>query len=492
VEQIEAAAQSAAAGFTPPGSPPLISNSLATVGQSASEKEGRANQTSPNIGGVRISLTDPGQSGIHSEAFISAWESAIGNIAGVQSLSITASGGGPPGASVEVCLQGEHLAQMAEAGQRVMARLNAVEGVSQVRWDNVPGKKELKFTLRPEAVHLGLSLSHVAAQIHNAYDGAQALKIQRGNDEVEVHVRLSRAERATRDAIGALLIRVKEDTWVPLESIAHIAFEPGYATITRKDGMRRITVSAKVDSTKVVAKEVIADLERAVFSGIRRDYPDMKIILEGDTKRSKETFGSLYLWIPVSLMGMYVIIATMFRSYVQPFLILTAIPFGLVGAVLGHFIMGHILSMLSIYGMVALAGVVVNDAIVLIERVNMNLAEGMEFFDALFQGGVRRFRAVMLTSLSTVGGLLPLISESSQYARQLIPMGISLAFGVAFATLLTLVLLPCLLTITNDIRYVLAGGLGQNRVYRNRIEPAFARNTIETEPHPQGDIHEPV
>jgi len=152
------------------------------------------------------------------------------------------------------------------------------------------------------------------------------------------------------------------------------------------------------------------------------------------------------------------------------------IPFGLVGAILGHFVMGHMLSLLSVFGMVALSGVVVNDAIVLIERINMNLEQGMAFFESIFQGGVRRFRAVMLTSISTVGGLLPLILETSQHARQLIPMGISLAFGVAFATILTLVFLPCLIAIVNDIRFVFAGGFSDVNVSRRQLEPAFNRS----------------
>ncbi len=216
-------------------------------------------------------------------------------------------------------------------------------------------------------------------------------------------------------------------------------------------------------------------LEQTFFKSLKTAHPDIQIVLEGEAERKKKSFSDLFLWVPISIMGMYLIIATMFRSYVQPLLVLFTIPFGIVGAILGHYIMGHMLSLLSIFGMVALAGVVVNDAIVLIERVNMNLKEGMLFYDAIVKGSQRRFRAVMLTSISTLGGLFPLITETSQHAQQLIPMGISLAFGVAFATILTLILLPCLFSITNDIRLFMAQMFGKNQYSRENIEPAFVR-----------------
>ena len=262
--------------------------------------------------------------------------------------------------------------------------------------------------------------------------------------------------------------------------MATATLEPGFSTITRQNGSRQIMVSAKVNTHQIVAGEVISTLQKSIFKDFLAEYPGLKIILEGDAKRSAESFGSLYLWMPISIMGMFVIIAAMFRSYIQPLLIMLTIPFGLVGAVLGHMVMGHMLSLLSVFGMVALTGVVVNDAIVLIERVNMNIAQGMEFFEAIYQGGVRRFRAVMLTSISTIGGLLPLILETSQHAQQLIPMGISLAFGVAFATLLTLILLPCFYTIINDLRFGFAMLRGRKEIARNKLEPAFQRHDAGT------------
>ena len=476
VKRLEASAQVAADSMTSNSEKPLITNILATIGQSAGEKAGTQESSSPHIGGVRVTLVDPAETGIDSQAFLMAWERATGEIKGAQSIDFSASNSGPPGAPIEICIQGEDLDHISAAGDQIMEKLKAIDGVSQVYSDNAPGKNELIFRLKKEAEYMGLDLSDLGSQVYNAYYGAEALKIQRGNDEVEVNVRYTAAERKTGSSITDTMIKTDDDTWVPLSAIADISYAPGFSTITRKDGYRQIMVSAKVDTAKIVANEVTGPLGAGLFKDLEKQYPDVRIVLEGDAKRSAESFGSLFIWIPIALMGMFGIIATVFRSYVQPVLVMIAIPFGLVGAVLGHFVMGHMLSLLSVFGMVALAGVVVNDAIVLIERINMNLEEGMEFFEAIFQGGTRRFRAVMLTSISTVGGLLPLILETSQYAQQLIPMGISMAFGVAFATVLTLVMLPCLYTIINDLRYGMAVLTGKKEILRQALEPAFQRN----------------
>ncbi|MCP4689543.1 MAG: efflux RND transporter permease subunit, partial [Desulfobacterales bacterium] len=482
VERLETTARQAAGTLETVSGEALIVNTLAAVGQEAGEKTGHVNTASPHVGGVRVTLIDPEKSGIHSDDFVTAWEKACGAIPGVQSLDFTASGGGPPGAPVEICLQGEDLDQISSAADRIMARLRTIDGVHQVYSDNTPGKNELKLTLKPEAEYLGVSLSDVAAQVRGAYYGAEAIKIQRGNDEVDVYVRLTEEARQTHASIDDFRVKTPDGAWAPLSAVAHAALEPGFSTITRQNGSRQIMVSAKVDTHKIVAGEVISALEKSIFKDLRAEHPSLKIILKGDAKRSSKSFGSLFLWAPISIMGMFVIIAAMFRSYIQPLLIMLIIPFGLVGAVWGHMVMGHMLSMLSVFGMAALTGVVVNDAIVLIERINMNLAQGVEFFEALYQGCVRRFRAVMLTSISTIGGLLPLILETSQHARQLIPMGISLAFGVAFATLLTLLLLPCFYAIVNDLRFNLAMLRGRGEIVRNRLEPAFQRHDADALP----------
>lgn len=476
VEKLEHAAHQAAATFNQAPDQSLIENILSTIGQTAGEKAGGSKKASPNIGGVRVTLSDPDQTGIHSDDFIVAWEKATGQIENVQTLDISASQSGPPGAPVQIRILGENLDQLTSASNQVVDKLKSMDGVFAVYTDASPGKKEVIFRLKKEAGYLELDLADISSQVYSAYYGAEALKIQRGNDEVEVYVRFTQEERDTAQSIENFRIKISDNKWVPLSTVADISFAPGFGDITRKDGYRQINVSAKVNKSKILSSEVVSTLQQNFFPGLKQKFPDIRIALAGDAKRQIESFSSLFIWVPISVLGMFVIIAAMFRSYIQPLLILFVIPFGFVGAVMGHLVMGHLLSLLSVFGMVALTGVVVNDAIVLIERVNKNLEGRMPFFDALYQGGTRRFRAVILTSISTIGGLMPLMLETSQRARQLLPMAISLSFGVAFATVLTLVLLPCILTITNDIRYAAACVAGKRDIQRRELEPASNRN----------------
>jgi multidrug efflux pump subunit AcrB len=271
-----------------------------------------------------------------------------------------------------------------------------------------------------------------------------------------------------------------------LRSVADVHFTPGYATITRTDGMRRVAVSADVDSNKANANEIFNELAAHFFPQLERQYPGLLVAQQGEKKKMGESFASLKVGFPMAVLGIFIIVATMFRSYAQPFVILFTVPFGIIGAVVGHFVMGYDLSLMSIFGMVALTGVVVNDAIVLIERINENLAGGMPFFDAILHGGRRRFRAIILTSFSTVGGLAPMILETDLQAKFLIPMALALAAGVAFATVLTLVLIPSLMVILNDLRRL--GYRWRHGAWptREEVEPARDRRKLEDLPLESG------
>jgi multidrug efflux pump subunit AcrB len=239
--------------------------------------------------------------------------------------------------------------------------------------------------------------------------------------------------------------------------------------------MRRISVSADVNTAKTNANDIFNELSLVFFKELKAKYPGLMISLQGEKKKMRESLGSLMVSFPMAFLAVFIIISTIFRSYIQPAVIMFTVPFGIIGAVGGHLILGYDLSIMSIFGMVALTGVVVNDAIVLIERVNENLSEGLPFFQAIITGSARRFRAIFLTTISTVGGLLPLILEKDLQAKFLIPMALSIAAGVGFATLLTLVLIPALLGILNDIRvfvFWLFNGYWPERV---AVEPASGR-----------------
>ncbi|MBU0945681.1 MAG: efflux RND transporter permease subunit [Proteobacteria bacterium] len=447
---------------------PLIRQRLILVGQVLS---GTMGASGPNLGSVQIILLPSEDRGIHSNDLLIAWEKELGTIPGVKSLTFEGMAAGPSGAELEVWMQGRNMDDLVKASESLQESLAEFQGVYQIRSDYSQGKNELQLSLKPEATTLGLSVDDLARQINAGFFGQEAFRLQRGSDDIRVKVRYPAAERSRMSDFEKVHIRTADGQEIPLLSVANISFAPGYSTISRTDGMRRIVVTAEVDSHKANSGEIFEELARTTFRELKGKYPDLYLSMQGSKKNTRESFSSLKVGFPIALVGIFVIIATMFRSYVQPFIILFTIPFGIIGAIAGHLLMGYNLSMMSIFGMVALSGVVINDAIVLIERVNRNLEEGMALFNAIIQGGARRFRAIFLTSISTVGGLAPLIMETDMQAKFLIPMALSVAGGVIFATGLTLVLIPSLLVILNDLRRVVVKGRSGVWMSREAVEP---------------------
>ncbi|MEN8245618.1 MAG: efflux RND transporter permease subunit [Thermodesulfobacteriota bacterium] len=472
IDQIDAALLRLAEKTTTMSGAPLIKDRLAIVGQTL----GEIPDFGPNYGAVQAILLESENRGIHSKDLMVKWEEEIGLISGIKSLTFEGMAMGPPGAPIEVWIQGYDMDDILAASEDLMQRLRQFEGVYQIRSDFAPGKNEIQLSLKPEARTLGLTVDDLARQIYTGYYGEEALRLQRGRDDVKVKVRYTANERNRISDFEKTRIRTRSGHKIPLTSVANIDYSPGYSTIIRSNGMRRVAVSAGLDTNKANANEIIGELKATYFGKLIDRYPGLIITLQGEQKRMRESFGSLYVGFPLAVIGIFIIIATMFRSYTQPFIILFTVPFGIIGAVFGHLVFGYDLAMMSVFGMVALTGVVVNDAIVLIERINENIAEGQPFFEAILNGGSRRFRAITLTSLSTIGGLMPLILEKDLQARFLIPMALSLAAGVLFATVLTLVLIPSLLTILNDLRLLvhrLRRGVWPKRV---AVEPARDRH----------------
>jgi multidrug efflux pump subunit AcrB len=450
---------------------PMVIDRFAMVGQTLQEMP----TSGPNVGSVQSFLLASEKRGIHSKDVMVEWEKEIGLIPGVRSLIFEGLAVGPPGAPIEVWIQGHEMDEILAASDELMNRLRQFDGVFQIRSDFSPGKNEIRLTLKPEARSLGLTVEDLARQINSGFYGNEALRLQRGREDIRVKVRYTEDERSQAASLDNVRIRTMDGRQVPLLSVADTEYSSGYSTITRTNGLRRVSVSADVDNNKANANEIFEELGANFFPKLRKDYPGLQIALQGEQKKMRESLSSLAIGFPLALLGMFIIIATIFRSYAQPIVILFTIPFGIIGAVIGHVMLGFDLSILSIFGMVALTGVVVNDAIVLIERVNENIAEGMTFQDALLNGGKRRFRAIFLTTVSTVGGLAPIIMEQDLQARFLIPMALSLAAGVAFATMLTLLLIPNLLAILNDLRraaHRLRHGVWASR---EEVEPARDR-----------------
>jgi len=464
---------------------PLLEDRLLLVGQTLEDTP----RQGPNLGSVQALLLPSERRGIHSKELMVAWEKEIGSIPGVKSLIINGFKAGPPGAPIEVWLQGHDMDELLAGADELMKWLAKFDGVYQIRSDYAPGKNEMRLSLKPEARTLGLTVDDLARQVYVGYYGDEALRLQRGRDDIRVKVRYTTDERRRISSLRQMRIRTSQGYEVPLMSVADVSFAPGYATITRTDGMRRVAVSADVDPSRANANEIFAAFNSDFLKEIRSRHPGLHVALQGEQKKMRESMSSLLIGYPLAMVGMFIIIAAIFRSYVQTLVIMFTVPFGIIGAVFGHKLLGYDLTMMSLFGIVALTGVVVNDAIVLIERINKNLAGGMAFFESIIKGGARRFRAIFLTTISTAGGLLPLIAEKDLQAKSLIPMALSLAAGVIFATLLTLVLVPSLLAIINDLRLLLHRLRHGTWPMRIAVEPA--RNRKRKPDEAASEIHQP-
>ena len=453
---------------------PLVRQKLELLGYSLSSANRGA--SGPHLGSVQVLLLESEKRGIHSNTLMIDWEKEVGQIPGAVSLLFEGMQAGPSGAEIEIWLQGWDMATLISASKVLQERLSEFQGVYQIRSDHSPGKNELRLRLKTEARTLGLSVEDLARQVNAAFYGREAFRVQRGKDDVRVKVRYAEDERKSISDFKNMNIMTNEGRKIPLRSVADISFAPGYSTITRTDGLRRIVVTAEVDSLAANAREIFEDLELKTFAELRETFDDLYLSMKGAKKNTRESLSSLVVGFPIAILGIFVIVATIFRSYIQPFIILFTIPFGIIGAIVGHLLLGYSLSMMSVFGMVALSGVVINSSIVLIERVNTNLENGLNLFEAVVQGGARRFRAIFLTTISTIGGLAPLILETNMQAKFLIPMALSVAAGVAFATVLTLVLIPSLLVIVNDIKrgfYALYYGFWPAR---EEVEPRGQRS----------------
>lgn len=477
IEDTEAALYRLADKVETQSGDPLIENVFAVVGQAPSESGTGVdrNITAQNVGYIQVELLSTEKRGIHFEDLNVMWNKEVGPIPGALSQSFSGEEQGPPGAPISVGLRGQHLEELLVIRDELKERLRAYEGVYQVDDDFRLGKNELQLRLKDEARTMGLTVEDLARQVYAGYFGEEALRLQRGRDDIRVRVRYTEQERSEFSDIENVRIRTPRGDEVPLFSVADVYYTKGPSTITRSDGLRQITVTAEVNAKQANAGEILAELSADFFPQIAERYPSFTYRYEGPQTESRDAFGGLLIGFPIALLGIFVIIATIFRSYIQPVIIMLSVPYGLVGASLGHMLLGYPLTMMSVFGMVALAGVVVNDSIVLIECFNNLLAKGVPFLEALRRAGLRRFRAIFLTTATTVGGLAPLITERSMQAQFLVPMAISLAAGVAFATLQTLVLVPCMLAILNDLRRLFHYGLHDEWLAAEDVEPAKTR-----------------
>jgi multidrug efflux pump subunit AcrB len=312
-----------------------------------------------------------------------------------------------------------------------------------------PGKPQLDLAVNDVGRSLGLTAADIARQLRNSYYGAEAIRQQRGRYEIKVMVRLPRAERNTEASLENMIVRTPGGAEVPLREVVEVRRGRAYTAITRRDGRRVVSVTANVlprDRTP----QVLAALRADILPEVLRAHPGLTYSFEGREADRRESVAGLIRGLLAALLMIYVLLAIPFKSYAQPLIIMVSIPFGIVGAVIGHLLLGYSLCILSLFGVVALSGVVVNDSLVFIDFANRRRREGASMHAAVRAAGIQRFRPIILTTLTTFFGLMPMILEQSRQARFLIPMAISLGFGILFATGITLLLIPALTLILDD------------------------------------------
>jgi multidrug efflux pump subunit AcrB len=436
----------------------LLRHFYAVVGGTIAEGGpggGSAESSGANLSDMALFLTKSEERGIPAADITAAWRKRVGDVPGVESL-VFKSNLVRMGANIDIQLAHENFAVLAAAADRIKQELGSYPGVGDIEDSYSRGKQELKIRLKPEAQTLGITEEDLGRQVRGAFYGAEALRLQRGRNEVKVMVRYPEQDRQSLWGLEAMRIRTPQGGELPLERAARVEAGRGYAEIKRTDRKRVINVTASVDSKAANAQEILTELRQGLLTELRHDYPGLSFDMEGEEKERRDSMASMASGFQLALFAIFALLAIPFRSYSQPLIIMAAIPFGIVGAIAGHLIMGYDLSILSIFGIVALAGVVVNDSLLLIDRVNQNRRdEKEELLQAVLDAGQRRFRPILLTSLTTFFGLAPMIMERSVQAQFLIPMAISLGFGILFATGITLLLIPTLYMALEDIRGLL-------------------------------------
>jgi multidrug efflux pump subunit AcrB len=436
------------------GEPSLLEYSLVSIG--AHFGRGSTRGTGGHLAQIWVQLLESEERDLGTDKLTQRWRKKVGHIADAESITFRAelhSAGNP----VEVHLSIDDHDQLMAAADALKNELRGIPGVFDISDSFLPGKREMQLKLKPTARSLGVTLDDLARQVRHAFYGAEALRLQRDKDEIKVMIRYPEAERQSLGSVEDMRIRTPAGIEVPFRQVAQVQMEQGYATIERAQRLRVIKVSADVNEDITNANEVRLALIEDFLPILKSDYPDLRYTIEGEGKEQEESMSDVEKGIYIALFGIYALLAIPFRSFTQPLIVMAAIPFGIVGAVIGHLLMGFNISLLSLFGMVGLAGVVVNDSLVLIYAANRKRRQGSDARAAVIHAGGLRFRAILLTSLTTFVGLSPMLLERSVQAQFLIPMAVSLGFGVLFGTFVTLLLIPCGYVIREDFLNLFLG-----------------------------------
>ncbi|PQJ35041.1 multidrug transporter AcrB [Salinibacter sp. 10B] len=431
----------------------LVQNVYVTVGQQPRATSGPDaagfTPTQSNVAEVSFEMIDPEERAVTSVQFEERWREKTGQIPSARSLAFTASvvSVGEP-VSVEISAPSEE--RLDRAVTAVRDSLERFGGVFDIQSDRDQGKREIELNLKPAARTLGLTLNDLAQQVRAGFFGVESYRLQRGQNEVRVYARLPDDERNAIADLDEYRIRTPSGADVPLEEVATAAVSYGPTQINRQDGRRVITVTADVNSAVTTGSAVTANLNSSVLPSIQRDIPGMTYQFGGQQRQQRKAQSSLVIGFLLALFAIYALLAIPFRSYLQPLVIMSTIPFAWIGALIGHLALDISLGLLSVFGIVGLSGVIVNDALVMLDFANEQRAKGRSWADALVRAGQMRFRPILLTSLTTFLGLFPIIIEQSVQAQFLIPMAVSLGAGILFGTAVLMLMVPSLAMLQRD------------------------------------------
>ena len=397
-----------------------------------------------HVGSLTVQLVDVGDRNITSQEMVQRWRKLAGSFLGADLVSFGSGPRGIAGLPIEFSLlaRSEDIPELESAVAACIEHLEKYPGVHDVTAGGRPGKWEYRLTVKDDAKAMGVSLAELSSTVRASYYGEEAMRLQRGRHEVELRIRYPREQRESLADFDEIRVRDPEGNERPLAELADIDIQRSYSAIHRLDQMRSITITADVDEEVANAFEITNDLQTTLMPRLAEDYSSLRVLWEGQQEQTNESMTSMMYGFIAVMIGMYLLFTIEFKSYSQPLLVLSIIPFGACGAIFGHVIQDLPFTLFSIYGLVALSGIVVNDSIVLIDFTNRRVADGLSLHDAIIDAGRRRCRPVLLTSLTTIGGMLPILLETSRQAQVLIPMATSLSFGLIFGTALVLILAP--------------------------------------------------
>jgi len=449
----------------PPGTPQavtektleLIMQKGKEVGEQFSEQEGKPSVTSvvkrqnaTNAGDVSINFTDSREREFLSTDFSSAWQAAVGPLPEAERLEFVEVSNF--GKAVSYALLGENIEMLEGAVSEFKAELKNLSGLKNVIDDNEQGMREVELALKDQALLLGLDVQTVMAQVRNGFFGAEVQRLNRGTEEVKIWVRYAGADRSSIGDLETMRIRTSSGQTFQLKDIADLHYTSSLSSIRHLDGQRQVTVEADAINKSIDLNSIKAELTDNVLPGILKKYPGVSYTIGGHGERKAEALQSMGSILPITMMLLFAVIAFTFRSFLQATLLFMLIPIGFIGIGWGHAIHSTAVDMPSYFGILALIGILVNDSIVLISTINRNLKNGSTYMKSLYDAGVSRFRPILLTSLTTIAGLAPLIIANNPDAQMLVPMAIAVAYGLIISTLSTLILLPVLLSLSNDMR----------------------------------------